>query len=55
MKNGARWMLLLVLLCALATGGSGACFAQNTSSGDLRGTATDATNMTMLNKGYGSS
>ena len=44
MKNGARWMLLLVLLCALATGGSGACFAQNTSSGDLRGTATDATN-----------
>ena len=43
MKNGMRWILPRLLVCALLTGGSGACVAQNTNSGDLRGTATDKT------------
>lgn len=38
-----RWVLPRLLVCALLTGGSGVCVAQNTSSGDLRGTATDKT------------
>src|SRR5580700_230450 len=43
MKNRMRWTLPRVLVCALLTAGSGLCIAQNTSSGDLRGTATDTT------------
>jgi hypothetical protein len=43
MKNGMRWILPSLLVCALATGGSWVCVAQNTNSGDLRGTATDTT------------
>jgi hypothetical protein len=43
MKNGMRRTLPRVLVCALLTAGSGLCIAQNTSSGDLRGTATDTT------------
>jgi Carboxypeptidase regulatory-like domain len=43
MKNGMRWILPRLLVCLLVTGGSGVCVAQNTSSGDLRGTATDKT------------
>src|ERR1700739_3735031 len=43
MKNGMRWILPRLLVCVLLTGGSGVCIAQNTSSGDLRGTATDKT------------
>ena len=43
MKNGMRWILPRLLVCALLTGGSWACIAQNTNSGDLRGTATDTT------------
>lgn len=37
MKNAMRWMLPLLLIF-----GSGACFAQSTNSGDIRGTVTDA-------------
>src|SRR5580704_1131190 len=43
MKNGMRRILPRLLVCALLTAGSGVCVAQNTSSGDLRGTATDET------------
>jgi hypothetical protein len=43
MKNGMRWILPRLLICVLLTGGTGACVAQNTSSGDLRGTSTDTT------------
>ncbi len=43
MKNGMRWIVTRLLVCAFLTGGSGVCVAQNTSSGDLRGTATDKT------------
>jgi len=43
MKNGIRWILPRLLVCALLAGGIGACVAQNTSSGDLRGTSTDTT------------
>ncbi len=39
MKNGMRWILPLLLLVS----GSGMCLAQNTNSGDLRGTTTDTT------------
>jgi hypothetical protein len=42
-KNGMRWILPSLLVCALVTGGSWVCVAQNTNSGDLRGTATDTT------------
>ena len=43
MKNGKRWMMLaLPLISGLLISGE-ACFAQNTNSGDLRGTATDTT------------
>jgi hypothetical protein len=38
MMKAMRWILPLLLLF-----GSGACFAQGTNSGDIRGTATDAT------------
>jgi hypothetical protein len=43
MKNGMRWILPRLLVCALLAAGGGVCLAQNTSSGDLRGTATDKT------------
>jgi carboxypeptidase family protein len=44
MRNGMRGILVILLLVSgVLIGGSGACFAQNTDSGDLRGTATDAT------------
>ena len=44
MRNGMRWILLTVpLVGAGLIGGSGVCGAQNTNSGDLRGTATDTT------------
>src|SRR5713101_4452751 len=38
MMNMKRWVLPLLLVF-----GSGACFAQSTNSGDIRGTVTDAT------------
>jgi len=37
MKNGMRWILPLLLIL-----GSGVCFSQAVSSGDIRGTVTDA-------------
>jgi len=44
MRNVSRWLLPMVLLVGvMLTGGFGVCFAQNTSSGDIRGTATDPT------------
>ena len=43
MKNGMCRILPRLLVCALLTGGSGVGVAQNTSSGDLRGTVTDPT------------
>jgi Carboxypeptidase regulatory-like domain len=44
MKQRMLWTLPLVLLVsAILIGGSGACLAQNTNSGDIRGTATDST------------
>lgn len=39
MRTWMRWILPLLLL----VGGGGWCLAQNTDSGDLRGTATDST------------
>src|ERR1035438_1640425 len=36
MKNGMRWILPLLLII-----GSGVCFGQAVSSGDIRGTVTD--------------
>jgi hypothetical protein len=39
MEKTMRWILSLLLV----TFGSGACIAQNTSSGDIRGTVTDTT------------
>ncbi|MGC2503417.1 MAG: carboxypeptidase-like regulatory domain-containing protein, partial [Silvibacterium sp.] len=36
MRNAMRWILSFLLLCA-----GGACFAQSTNSGDIRGTVTD--------------
>jgi hypothetical protein len=47
MKNGMRWIVPCLLVCAFLTGGSGLCVAQNTSSGDLRGTATDTSGAVM--------
>ena len=38
MRQTSRWMLPFLLVC-----GSGVCLAQNTNSGDLRGTVTDPT------------
>ena len=38
-SKALRWILPLLLLI----GGSGVCFAQNTNSGDIRGTVTDST------------
>lgn len=44
MRNVSRWFLPLALLVsAVLIGGTGVCFAQNTNSGDIRGTATDST------------
>src|SRR5215475_10107080 len=44
MKNGMRWVRPLPLLASVAlAGASGICLAQNTNSGDLRGTALDPT------------
>ena len=44
MKNGMRWFRPLPLLVSVALAGtSGICLAQNTNSGDLRGTALDPT------------
>lgn len=44
MTHSWRWDLpLLLLVSGILIGGSGLCLAQNTNSGDLRGTATDAT------------
>src|SRR5579863_5466244 len=43
MKNGMCRILPRLLVSALLTGGSGVGVAQNTSSGDLRGTVTDPT------------
>ena len=44
MRVAMRWNLpLLGLITGFLIGGSGACLAQNTDSGDLRGTATDST------------
>ena len=43
-RNGLRWIPPLALLVGLLlAGGTRAGFAQNTNSGDLRGTATDKT------------
>ena len=39
MRTTMRWILPLLLVIF----GSGVCFAQNTNSGDIRGTVTDAT------------
>jgi Carboxypeptidase regulatory-like domain len=39
MRSKMRWILPLLLVVF----GSGACFAQNTNSGDIRGTVTDQT------------
>ena len=39
MKNTMRWILTLLLISF----GSGACLAQNSNSGDIRGTVTDPT------------
>jgi hypothetical protein len=47
MKNGMRWILPRLLVCALLTGGSGVSVAQSTSSGDLRGTASDTSGAVM--------
>jgi hypothetical protein len=38
MKNRLQWLLVLLLLI----GGSGACLAQSTNSGDIRGVVTDS-------------
>jgi hypothetical protein len=44
MRKALQWILPSLLLSGgLLIGGSGACFAQNTSSGDLRGVVTDPT------------
>jgi hypothetical protein len=44
MSKALRSILPLILLTGgLLLGGSGACFAQNTNSGDVRGTALDST------------
>src|SRR5580658_3039080 len=44
MRRSMRWNLpLLGLITGFLVSGSGACLAQNTDSGDLRGTATDST------------
>ena len=44
MSKSMRWILPLVLLTGgLLLGANGVCFAQNTNSGDLRGTALDST------------
>jgi hypothetical protein len=44
MRNRIRWIpIILPLVSGVLIAGSGACFAQNTDSGDLRGTAADAT------------
>jgi hypothetical protein len=44
MRRSMRWKLpLLGLITGILVSGSGACLAQNTDSGDLRGTATDST------------
>ena len=44
MKNGMRWSRPLPLLVSVALiGAGGICLAQNTNSGDLRGTALDPT------------
>jgi Carboxypeptidase regulatory-like domain len=40
MKNTKLWLVLTILICA---GCGRGLFAQNTNSGDIRGTATDAT------------
>jgi hypothetical protein len=40
MRKTMRWILLLLLL---VISGRGACFAQSTNSGDIRGTVTDTT------------
>ncbi len=43
-RNQSRWLLRLVLLIGVVLiGGAAMCYAQNTNSGDLRGTATDTT------------
>jgi Carboxypeptidase regulatory-like domain len=43
MRRSMRWNLpLLGLITGFLVSGSGACLAQNTDSGDLRGTATDS-------------
>jgi hypothetical protein len=38
MKRAMQWILLLLLISF----GSGACLAQNSNSGDIRGTVTDS-------------
>ena len=44
MRKEIRWILpLLLLVSGILIGGSGTCLAQNTDSGDIRGTATDTT------------
>jgi hypothetical protein len=44
MRNVSRWYLPLGLLVSVVLiSGAGVCFAQNTNSGDIRGTATDPT------------
>src|SRR5215472_4811942 len=43
MKSGTRWNLPVILVCALLAGGSRVNLAQNSNSGDLRGTAMDKT------------
>ena len=44
MRNVSQRLLpLVVLISGTLIGGAGVCFAQNTNSGDLRGTATDTT------------
>src|SRR5580704_15318368 len=44
MKSVSKWLLLPVLMVSgMLIGGTGECYAQNTNSGDIRGTTTDAT------------
>src|ERR1700733_13624926 len=38
MRKISEWLWLFLLVCA-----SGACFAQSTNSGDIRGSVTDST------------
>ncbi len=43
MRNGRQWILLTLPVIGTVLMSGRACFAQNTNSGDLRGTATNST------------